>query len=35
MTPVPEDKFNPAGKLPALMDHVYGVFPPVAVFVTV
>jgi glutathione S-transferase len=30
MTPPDASKLNPAGKLPALTDHLYGAIPPVA-----
>ena len=33
MAPVEAFKFKPAGKVPLVMDHVYGVVPPVAVSV--
>ncbi len=35
ITPVVALRTSPAGKEPALIDHVYGVFPPVAVSVAV
>jgi hypothetical protein len=31
ITPLLEERVNPAGRLPADMDHVYGGTPPVAV----
>jgi hypothetical protein len=31
MTPVDSVKVKPEGKLPYVLDHVYGVFPPTAV----
>jgi hypothetical protein len=30
MTPVLAFRVSPAGRVPALIDHVYGVIPPVA-----
>jgi hypothetical protein len=33
MVPVEEFKLSPAGNLPTLIDHVYGIAPPLAVTV--